>query len=126
MSCPALANIVVEAGNTVYDSRDNCNAIIVTATNTLKTGCINTVIPNNIEAIGIGAFWGCTGLTSIAIPNSVTIIGGGAFRFCSSLELFVFPNSVTYIGNVVFEDCTSLTSLTVPAATPPSLETNTF
>lgn len=43
--CGALTSIVVADGNIVYDSRDGCNAIIETATNTLITGCQNTVIP---------------------------------------------------------------------------------
>ena len=77
--CPNLTNISVENGNTVYDSRDNCNAIIKTATNTLVVGCKNTVIPNSITSIGRNAFDGCTELTSIEIPNSVTSIGIYAF-----------------------------------------------
>lgn len=53
-----------------YDSRENCNAIIETATNTLINGCKNTIIPNSVTTIGYGAFWGCSGLTRIdAYPN---------------------------------------------------------
>ena len=33
--CNSLSSIIVESGNAVYDSRNNCNAIIETATNTL-------------------------------------------------------------------------------------------
>ena len=35
--CPSLASIVVENGNEKYDSRDNCNAIIETSSNTLPS-----------------------------------------------------------------------------------------
>ena len=80
--CSSLTSVTVEEGNAVYDSRDNCNAIIETATNTLIIGCQNTIIPNSVTSIGDGAFSRCTGLTSITIPNSVTNIGNYAFSYC--------------------------------------------
>ena len=69
-SCSGLTSIKVESGNSVYDSRENCNAIIETATNTLISGCKNTIIPNSVTYIGGSAFFGCSGLTRInAYPN---------------------------------------------------------
>ena len=100
--CYDLTSIVIESGNTVYDSRNNCNAIIETATNTLIAGCQNTIIPNSVTSIGERAFSGCTGLTSITIPNSVTSIGIRAFAYCSSLTSVTIPNSVTSIGGDAF------------------------
>ena len=38
--CSSMMSIIVEEGNMVYDSRNNCNAIIETATNTLILGSI--------------------------------------------------------------------------------------
>ena len=102
-SCNGLNQIVVDSGNTVYDSRENCNAIIKTSTNELVTGCKNTVVPNSVTSIGDYAFHYCFGLTSIAIPNSVTSIGDYAFSYCSSLV-----------------------SITVLAETPPSMSAHTF
>ena len=61
-ACTSLTSIVVEEGNPIYDSRDNCNAIIETATNTLIKGCSSP--------------------TSINIPSSVTTIGDWAFYKC--------------------------------------------
>ena len=84
--CSCLTSIVVAEGNNVYDSRDNCNAIIETATNTLISGCKNTVIPNSVTSIGDDAFLNCSGLTSVTIPNSVTSIGDYAFNGCTSLK----------------------------------------
>ena len=72
--CTGLRRISVESGNTIYDSRNNCNAIIETATNKLMAGCQNTIIPNSVTSIGYHAFYECTELTSITIPNSVTKI----------------------------------------------------
>ena len=81
-ACRGLTSLAVESGNPNYDSRDNCNAIIETASNTLIAGCKITVIPNSVTAIGSNAFDRCDGLTSITIPNSVTSIGVEAFCYC--------------------------------------------
>ena len=105
---------MVESGNPKYDSRDNCNAIIETDSNTLFFGCKNTIIPNSVTSIGYEAFYGCTGLTSIVIPNSVTEISYNAFRGCSGLTSIVISNSVTSIGYQAFALCTGLTSIVIP------------
>ena len=112
-NCPRLTSIVVEQGNKVYDSRDDCNAIIETATNTLTHGCSGTIIPNSVTSIGLDAFYEYTGSTPITIPNSVTSIKNYAF-FGSTLASITIPNSVTSIEAYAFYGCTNLTSITIP------------
>lgn len=114
-SCSALETITVESGNTVYDGRDNCNAIIETKTNTLVQGCKNTTIPDGVVAIGPNAFDALFSLTSITIPASVTTIGAYAFRNCQQLASIEIPNGVTTIGDWAFNTC-ALTNLTIPAS----------
>ena len=113
--CSRLTSINVEAGNEVYDSRDNCNAIIKKATNTLIQGCKNTKIPSSVTSIGNFAFSGCSGLTGIEIPSSVTSIRDYAFSSCSGLTGIEIPSSVTKIGEAAFSGCSRLTSINVEA-----------
>ena len=115
-ACSGLKSIIVESGNPVYDSRDNCNAIIETATNTLRVGCQSTTIPATITSIGDYAFSECTSLKSIDIPNSVTTIGDYAFFICTALSSINIPNSVTNIGSLAFWACSSLMSLDIPSS----------
>ena len=114
--CRGLTDIRVADGNTTYDSRDNCNAIVETSTNTLIVGCKNTTIPSSVTSIGSSAFRDCSGLTSVTIPNSVTTIGSYAFAYCSGLTSVTIPNSVTSIGNKAFASCSKLTSINIPSS----------
>ncbi len=79
-----------------------------------KGNAENVVIPEGVTSIGIGAFFGCSGLISITIPNGVTSIGEAAFRNCGSLTNITIPNSVTSIGKFAFCLCSSLTSINIP------------
>ena len=106
--------IKVSPNNTTYDSRDNCNAIIETATNTLLVGCNGTVIPSSVTAIKEYAFYNCYTLPTITIPEGVTSIGIYTFSSCRSLTSINIPNTVTSIGSNAFQSCTSLTSITIP------------
>ena len=111
---PNLISIVVAEGNPVFDSRENCNAIIKTDSNTLIFGCQNSTIPNSVTTIGHYAFGGCTGLTSITIPNSVTSIEHMAFQGCSNLSSVIIGDHVENIGKSAFERCSSLSSVIIP------------
>ena len=75
----ALERIEVDPNNRVYDSRDNCNAIVETATNKLIQACKTSTIPSSIEAIGENAFYWLE-WTSITIPASVRSIEEYAFN----------------------------------------------
>lgn len=134
--CENLESVSVEEGNTAFDMRDNCNAVIRTANNELVIGCKNTIIPASVEIIGHSAFYccssltsvrlpgslteiadeafvNCTGLTSISFPNTLTKIGVWAFQGCRFSSV-VFPSGLTEIGRLAFSACYSLTSVTIP------------
>ena len=111
--CGSLTDITVASENESYDSRDNCNAIIETATNSLIVGGQNTIIPNTVDTICDAAFY-CNGLTSISIPSPVRHIGKSAFEGCSSLTSVNISNSVKHIGKSAFLDCYSLKDVSIP------------
>ncbi|MBR6046885.1 MAG: leucine-rich repeat protein [Bacteroidaceae bacterium] len=111
--CSGLTSISVESGNVTYDSRENCNAIIETSTNTLIVGCKKTIIPGNVTSIGGFAFSRNTGITSIIIPNGVTNIDTWAFNGCSGLTSITISSSVTRIDLNAFDGCSGLTSISV-------------
>ena len=118
-----LSSITVSPDNIYFDSRNNCNAIIDSRTNTLRYGCKNTVIPSSVTSIYAyafsfnflqtitipssvtsitGAFHDCVDLVTIEIPNSVTVLGGSAFRSCGKLKTITLPSTITTIGDYCF------------------------
>ena len=104
VDCSGLEKITVDGGNKRYDSRDNCNSIIDTETNTLIVGCKNSIIPNSVTSIGDSAFAGCTGLTELTLPNSVTSIEEKAFSDCSDLSKIISLAEIPPVcGSGVFD-----------------------
>ena len=133
--CP-LESIVVDSNNPVYDSRNSCNAMIETATNTIIVGCKNTTFENSITKIGEGAyayrpnitdvaipdnitgidrnaFWGCSNLTSIKLPSLLTVIEEGALSRTGVTEITI-PEGVTSIGKYAFDNNPALSKVELP------------
>lgn len=88
--CSGLANITVNKYNYKYKSVNNC---LIKYSGKLILGCKNSVIPDNVNSIGYGAFYGCSGLTSITIPDRVKEIEGNAFGGCSGLTRITVNNN---------------------------------
>lgn len=109
--CDSLEEIKVDADNAIFDSRNNCNAIIESATNTLIAGCGKTVIPEGIETIGDSAFERVKTLTHVTIPKSVTEIRGYAFERCENLSTVNLQKGIQTIGYGAFTECVGLTTL---------------
>ena len=106
--CPNLTTITVAPENWTYDSRNDCNAVIETATNTLVVGCKGSVIPETVSKIGYEAFSGCDGLIEMVIPDSVVTINHYAFRECADLQMADISSSVSSFGDRAFGDCVGL------------------
>ena len=153
--CDSLSSITVDSKNITFDSRENCNAIIETSTNTLLYGCNNTIIPSSITTLGSDAFNYKKEMTSIVIPSSVTSIKSSAFAGCESLktagpiggdyniqfgwtteipsnaffysdlEMIDIPNGITVIGDDAFNGCYKLNSVVIPESIT-DIETRAF
>ena len=108
LDCGGLTSIVVDAKNNFYNSHDNCNAIIKSSSNTLITGCQNTVILDTVREIGEDAFHRVHNLTSVTIPESVEIIRESAFYECTGLTSVTVEGDISILESSVFENCRAL------------------
>ena len=99
-NCDKLERIVVADENKTFDSRNNCNAIILTAENKLVKGCKGSSIPDGVKTIGRIAFAN-TNLSKIEIPNTVTTIEDSAF-YNNELANITIPESISKIGANAF------------------------
>lgn len=109
-----LRKIEVNERNSIFDSRDNCNAIIETKSNSIMLGIPETIIPHSVKSIGDYAFSNNTNLKSIVFPNSIETIGISAFKDCTELQSVEFSDSITTISSGAFSGCRSLTSIDLP------------
>jgi hypothetical protein len=114
--CPALETLSVDAANTYFDSRDNCNGIICTWKGKLMlvAGCKNTVLSDRVYHIAPQAFRGCKQLTSVTFPDRMESIGDSAFMDCSSLREVTVPQGVRFVGPATFMNCTALQTVNLP------------
>lgn len=106
--CKGLKSLSVDPNNLVYNSRNNCNAIVRSEDNTILFGSGSTVFDESITSIGDYAFWGNNLIVEIYIPNTISSIGNGAFRDCINLKKVSIPNSITTINDYAFESCSNL------------------
>ena len=110
-SFKSLEEIIVSENNTAFSSEGNC--LIENSKNAVLLGCKNSVIPNGIRSIEIGAFANITDLQSIELPNTLVNISGWAFNGCSNLTSISLPNSLTSLGGGCFAR-TALKSIVIP------------
>ena len=111
--CLELTSIKVSPDNKVYDSREDCNAIIDTQSNYLVLGCSSTKIPDSVTEIGYDVCKNCTELTELVLPSSVTTIEDGTFEGCTGLTKVEIPDSVEEILDWAFAGCYGLTELVI-------------
>ncbi|MBP3354307.1 MAG: leucine-rich repeat protein [Bacteroidales bacterium] len=113
VGCTNIDTIIVSEANPIYDSRNNCNAIVETESNMIILGCKNTIIPDSVSSIGVNAFSGSS-ICTITFPPSLKEIKRHAFSNCVSLSDIKISSSLKYIGSYAFNNCVSLTKVDIP------------
>ena len=122
----SLKSIEVSKDNKYYDSREQCNAIIRTADNTLNNGCEATIIPSSVVAIGNAAFSNHKYFRDIDIPKQVTIIEGWAYDNCSNVQKIVLHSKIKKIDTAAFRYMPSLDSVVNYMKVPLPIESEVF
>ena len=113
--CDSLTTIIVDDNNLVYNSKDNCNAVLKGTE--LVAGCKSTIIPEGTTTIGDAAFVDHKLLIDITLPQSIKTIGDEAFSGCSNLKSINVSTNVTRIGDLAFYACHNLESIQIPENT---------
>ncbi|MBQ6323563.1 MAG: leucine-rich repeat protein, partial [Bacilli bacterium] len=106
----SLEEIIVDDNNSIYDSRDSCNAIIETETNTLVRASNNTIIPETVTKLGNYSYSGIRSnyknvseeKSIFEIPNNIVEIGAYTF-WQTNYNSYKVPSSVTMIGEYAFD-----------------------
>lgn len=114
-----LGYVVVDERNPVYDSRNNCNAIIETSTNTLIKGGPFTVIPNSVTAIADNAFNNCSAEGDFGHSYSCN------YSNWYNREMTIGCN-VSSLGKIVFSSCGFPERIYLHGTTPPSAQEDSF
>ena len=119
--CSSIESIVVEDGNEVFYSKNNC--LIHDENKILLLACNDSVIPDDgsVERIGEWAFSNCKKIESIILPEAIEHINRYAFSGCSALKTIQLPKSLCGDGpwdsgyeEGLFEDCSSLEYFEIP------------
>lgn len=116
-----IKTITVDPNNTTYDSRNDCNAIIHTNSNTLIFGSRTTVIPESVLEIGQCAFEdmsaevinpACNGIC--VMPSSIKIISDSGFRDNDAIKMVVLPESLQKLEWQSFRSTGNLLVIWIP------------
>ena len=134
----SLTSIRVADDNPHWDSREDCNCLIETESNTILMGCGTSHIPSSVVAINDYAFTKAGFSGEVVIPAGITHIGNYAFSYstmntltieanlkeipkglcneCKSLTSVKLNESITHIGTWAFARCSKLQDINWPSS----------
>ncbi len=105
-----INRFVVEAGNKYYSA---VNGILYNAERTklilyVRNESVSSItIPEGVEEIADGTFYGNSYLYSVTLPSTLKSIGNYAFYGCNHLQTLTVPASVVTIGDYAFAGSSS-------------------
>ena len=118
-------SLTVDPDNTIYDSRNNCNAIIQKSDDGLLVGCSKTVIPEGIKYLNWYSFSGRKGLEYIVIPEGMEHVGNRTF-LRTDLHSVTLPSTIKIIGENAFEGCGYLKEIVINTSDTVAIEKGAF
>ena len=126
LGCKSLTSLRVAEGNQVFESPNDCNAIIRKSDKALIQGSNATVIPSSVEIIYDRAFEDFTGITDLVIPEGVKSIGMRAFGDCDGLKTIKLPSSIVEIKASAFAWCDNIEKIYMSATSVPTTNSYAF
>ena len=118
-------SLTVDPDNTIYDSRNNCNAIILKSEDGLWVGCSKTVIPEGVKYLNWYSFSGRKGLEYIVIPEGMEHVGNRTF-LRTDLHSVTLPSTIKTIGENAFERCGYLKEIVINTSEAVTIEKDAF
>ncbi len=115
-----IAKLTVNPANTVFDSRDNCNAIIRTADNTLVAATDGAFIPATVDSIAQESFNELYGIRSLTLPADLKHVSQYGFMNLENLTLITsnIQNPAGVLEQDAFENWYGNTYQTVTLYVP--------
>lgn len=118
--CHNLSSIQVDVDNPIYDSRNSCNAIMVSTQNRLVLACRNTIVPDDTKTLGSYAFSYIQRGDSICLPDNITLINSDAFKNDDGIVPWIFVNrgskTLLSVWNCGYVPCQAGTSRNIENA----------
>ena len=102
MLATLISKLTVAEGNTTFDSRDNCNAVIRTADNTMLAATNGAFIPESVDTIAYHAFVELDGIRSVTLPKNLKRVKTQAFFRVSNLS--VITSDIEKPAGILEED----------------------
>ncbi len=117
VGCPNVMEYVVDEGNTDFEAKDG--VLYADEGQTLLRYPVGQkpteyTVPDEVLAIGHGAFAECGSLTAVKFHENLEYIGKAAFADCIGLTEVVIPEKITEISDFCFNSCKNLRTVTFP------------
>ncbi len=111
------------SGYTPNIKRDECHKTPPTVSKEIPDkeplydeGIVVLNLPEGLEVIEEGSFWGFKNLKQLKLPSSLRRLNANAFRNCESLTSVKIPEGCRFIGSDCFFMCSSLKDIYIPAS----------
>ena len=102
--CSGVMSIEVDAQNTTYDSRENCNAIIETALNKMILCGKNSTIPTSVKELGDDLFKGRTDIENLFLLELASAQVRDVYTDYIAEDGIISDNDVQLFDDSAFDD----------------------